>query len=103
MLAEACPVCYNPLFEYNGKSQCVVCEEKSRQDAAKTDVIDNKESDDTSNNYANTLNQDVLDAARDALVHVLFCITQVKDAHSIKELSDAAQVISDVYLKLRQR
>jgi uncharacterized Zn finger protein (UPF0148 family) len=104
MLAEACPVCYNPLFEYSGQRQCVVCEEKAAQDRAKTPAADSKESDAAASNCENTaLNDDVSDAARDALMHILFCITQTKDAHSLAELSAASQMVADIYLKLRQR
>ena len=107
MLAESCPVCYSPLFEYNGQRQCVVCEEKTTQDRAKTHAADSKESDDVASNCKNTalndVNDDVSDAARDALLHILHCITQVKDAHSIAKLSAASQMIAEIYLKLRQR
>ncbi|HOJ95754.1 MAG TPA: autoantigen p27 domain-containing protein [Methanospirillum sp.] len=36
MLSKTCPVCHSPLFEYKGKTLCVVCEEEKAAASQKT-------------------------------------------------------------------
>ena len=105
MLAESCPVCHNPFFEYNGKRQCVVCQDaeaveentnKKVTKNKKTSVTRFEPSQEQNIHADNTVQQ----AAYTALLHTLSCITQEDDVHAISELSASSIMLTKVYLRL---
>lgn len=105
MLAEACPLCHNPLFEYNGKRQCVICHETETVQENTLEKQTKKRS--TSLPHSDPLQGQNLhtdgtveQAAYLALLHTLSCIPQEDDAHSIHELSTSSAMLTKIYLKL---
>jgi UPF0148 protein len=105
MLAESCPVCHNPLFEYKSIRQCVVCQngengpEKPQEKMEKSTLESQIHADSLRAQDVNT-NQAVQQAACDALLHTLLRITQENDVRSISELSASCSILTEVYLAL---
>ena len=105
MLAESCPLCHNPFFEYNGKHQCVVCQEEETEH-------ENRQKEETKNKKTSLIHSEpfhgqnihaddtVQQAAYKALLHTLSCIPQEDDAHAISELSASCILLTKVYTRL---
>ena len=107
MLAESCPVCHNPFFEYKGQHQCVVCQHtETVQKSTHEEVTKNRSSplilSDTLQEQNIHADDTVQQAAYKALLHTLSCITQENDVHSISELSASSAMLTKVYLRLIQ-
>lgn len=109
MLAESCPVCHNPFFEYKGQRQCVVCQHtETVQKSAHEEVTKNSSpplicSDPLQGQkQGQNIHADdtVQQAAYKALLHTLSCITQENNVHSISELSASSAMLTKVYLRL---
>jgi len=105
MLAESCPVCYNPLFEYKDICQCVVCQnaEQGRESPQEGMAKNTSESQGRSvpqPMQGVSANEDVQQAACNALLHTLSRITQENDVYVISELSSSCSILTEVYLAL---
>ena len=105
MLAEPCPVCHNPLFEYKEIRQCVVCQNtEQRRENSQEEIVKNaSESQDHSvpqQIQDLSANEAVRQAACNALLHTLSRITQENDAYAISELSASCNILTKVYLAL---
>jgi UPF0148 protein len=105
MLAESCPVCHNPLFEYKGIRQCVVCQSRENgsensQEKMERKTIETQIRSDSLQMRDVSTNETIQQAAYDALLHTLLRITQENDVRSISELSTSCSTLTEVYLAL---
>ena len=105
MLAESCPVCHNPFFEYNGKHQCVICQEaETVQENTHAKMAKDRSTplirSDPLQGQDTHADDKVQQAAYNALLHTLLCITQENDVHAISELSASSAMLAKVYLRL---
>jgi len=105
MLAESCPMCHNPLFEYKKIRQCVVCqsgenESKDLQEKMEINTLDPQILANSPQTRNISTNEAVQQAACDALLHSLVRITQENDVRSISELSTSCSILTEVYLAL---
>ena len=112
MLAESCPICHNPLFEYNGQRQCVICQEtegtengqkdaqRDAQEEAQKSRLESLIHQHSSEKYDIYGDDTVQQAAYNALLHALLRIVEEDDVRAIAELSTSCAILTKVYLKL---
>jgi len=105
MLAESCPACHNPLFEYKDIRQCVVCqneknESENTEEKMEISTLEPEIHAGSRQSQDIKTNEQVEQAAHDALLHVLHRISQENDVRSISELSTSCSILAEVYLAL---
>jgi UPF0148 protein len=98
MLAESCPVCHNPLFEYKEIRQCVVCQNSQEEIVKNTSEPQNRFAPQQIQDIS--ANEAVQQAACNALLHILSRIPQEDDVYIISELTASCNILAEVYLAL---
>ncbi|MGC9435205.1 MAG: Sjogren's syndrome/scleroderma autoantigen 1 family protein [Methanomicrobiales archaeon] len=91
MLAKTCPDCGSPLFEYKGRTFCVICEEKGEQPpAAKRPETGAPREPVPERDTPPATSPEAQTALEETIVHLCDRIQQERDPDDCRALAEAA-------------